>query len=131
MTKGDKRGWKLTETFGAPPTWLLPVGSPSFMINFFVLAIGSVCTFTYLAYIYVKSRSVWVTSVAHITLNNSAAAFSYFAVIQNQILANVGLTLTILIVIAILYYRKEWNVFAEYFANSGELQDLRLSGGIA
>ena len=30
ITKWDKRGWKLTETFGAPPTLLLPVGSPFF-----------------------------------------------------------------------------------------------------
>ncbi len=85
------------------------------MLNFTFLAIGSVCTFTYLAYVYVKSESVWITSVAHITMNNAAASFSYYVIVQNQVLANIGLTLTMIIVIAILYYRKELNIFREYF----------------
>ena len=85
------------------------------LLNFFILAIGSVFTFTYLAYVYVKSRSVWVTSLAHIAMNNSAASFSYFAVIQNQILANIGLTLTMVVVLAVLYFRKELDVFPKYF----------------
>lgn len=85
-------------------------------LNFIILGIGSTCTFTYLAYVYVKSRSVWVTSFAHIVMNNSASAFSYFAVIQNQLLANLGLALTMLIVVAILYYKKELQAFNGYFA---------------
>ena len=89
------------------------------VLNFFILSIGSICTFTYLAYVYVKSRSVWVTSLAHIVMNNSASAFSYFAVIQNQLLANLGLTLTMLIVVAILYYKKELKAFKEYFETVG------------
>jgi membrane protease YdiL (CAAX protease family) len=85
------------------------------ILNFIILAIGSVCTFTYLAYVYVKSESVWVTSVAHITMNNVAASFSYYVIVQNQVLANIGLTLTMIFVVAILYYRKELNIFREYF----------------
>ncbi|HEY5730799.1 MAG TPA: CPBP family intramembrane glutamic endopeptidase [Anaerolineales bacterium] len=85
------------------------------ILNFIILGIGSVCTFIYLAYVYVKSRSVWVTSLAHIVLNNSASAFSYFAVIQNQLLANLGLAVTMLIVAAALYYKKELKTFEEYF----------------
>jgi membrane protease YdiL (CAAX protease family) len=80
-------------------------------INFIILAVSSICTFTYLAYIYVKSQSVWVTSLAHIAMNNSALSFSYFAIVQNQTLANVGLALTMMIVIAILYYKKELEIF--------------------
>ena len=75
------------------------------LLNFIILAIGAVCTFTYLAYIYVKSESVWVTSLAHIAMNNSAASFSYFVILQNQILGNIGLTLTMVLVVAILYFR--------------------------
>jgi membrane protease YdiL (CAAX protease family) len=86
------------------------------LLNMLILAVGSICTFTYLAYIYVKSESVWITSLAHITLNNSAASFSYFVIIQHQVLANLGLTLTMLIVIAVLYYRDQLKIFKEYFA---------------
>jgi len=89
------------------------------VLNLFILSIGSICTFTYLAYVYVKSRSVWVTSLAHIAMNNSASAFSYFAVVQNQLLANLGLTMTMLIVVAVLYYKNELKAFKEYFENAG------------
>jgi membrane protease YdiL (CAAX protease family) len=65
-----------------------------------VLAVGSVCAFTYLAWVFTKSGSIWVAAVAHITLNNAAASFSYFAVIENQLLANLGLTLTMLLALA-------------------------------
>ncbi len=88
------------------------------VVNFIVLAVGSLCTFIYLAYIYVKSRSVWVTSLAHIAMNNSAASFSYFAVIQDQVLANIGLALTMVIVVAVLYFRKELDIFQKYFQES-------------
>jgi membrane protease YdiL (CAAX protease family) len=82
-------------------------------LNFFILATGSICTHTYLAYAYVKSKNIWVASIAHISMNNAAASFSYFAVVQNQLLANLGLTLTVLIVIVVLYYRQEFNIFAD------------------
>ena len=48
-------------------------------------------------------------------MNNAAASFSYFAVLQNQFLANLGLTFTLLIVVAVLYYKKELKVFNDYF----------------
>ena len=105
--------WHLPLALIIPQTAQYPLWQN--LLNFLILAIGSVCTFTYLAYIYVKSRSVWVTSLAHITMNNSAASFSYFAIIQNQILANVGLALTMIIVVAVLYFRKELGVFPRYF----------------
>jgi len=83
------------------------------LLNHFILAIGSICTFTYLAYVYVKSKSIFVTALAHIVLNNAAASFSYFVTVQNQLLANLGLTLTMVSVITILYLRKELAVFQE------------------
>ena len=88
------------------------------LLIFVILAVGSVCTFTYLAYVYVKSRSVWVTSLAHIVMNNSAMSFSYFAIVQNKILANIGLMLTMIIVVAVLYYKKELNIFSNYFQDN-------------
>lgn len=85
------------------------------LVNLIVLAVGSICTYIYLAYVYIKSNSIFVPSVAHITMNNAAASFSYFAIINNQLLANIGLTLTMLAVVAILYYKKKLSIFADYF----------------
>jgi hypothetical protein len=85
------------------------------LLTLVVMAIGSICTFTYLAYVYVKSKSVFVVSIAHITMNNVAASISYFAILKNQLVANIGLTLTMLIVVAILYYKKDLSIFSRYF----------------
>lgn len=102
-----------------PVAWMVPqsVGLPLWqaVLNFVVLGIGSLCTFTYLAYAYVKSRSVWVASIAHIVMNNSAASFSYLAILQNQVLANVGLALSMVVVVAVLYWTGELRVFKDYF----------------
>ena len=102
-------GWHLPLVLVAPSA--IEYSTAQMLLNHLILAVGSVCTFTYLAYVYVKSRNVFVTALAHITLNNAAASFSYFVTIQNQLLANFGLTLTMLIVIAILYFRRELNIF--------------------
>jgi len=109
--------WHLPLAFVIPQTTDTSLGKS--ILNFIILAIGSICTFVYLAYVYVKSRSVWVTSLAHIAMNNSAASFSYFAVLQNQFLANMGLSLAMLIVILILYYKDELKTFKEYFEMEG------------
>ena len=105
--------WHLPLILVVPQTADYPLWQ--ILLNLVIMAIGSLCTFTYLAYIYVKSNSVFVTSVAHITMNNVAASFSYFAIINNQFLANFGLTLIMLAVVAILYFKKELFVFADYF----------------
>ncbi|HEX9074337.1 MAG TPA: hypothetical protein VF932_01095, partial [Anaerolineae bacterium] len=84
-------------------------------VNFVVTAIGSVCTFIYLAYVYVKSRSVFVTAIAHIAMNNASMSLSYFVILQNQVLANVGTVLAMVIVVAFLYYKNQFAVFGEYF----------------
>lgn len=85
------------------------------MLNLGIGAVGAVSTFTYLAYIYTKSQSVFVTSIAHIAMNNAAISISYFATAERQLLANVGLTLSTLLVVALLHYRKELSIFAEYY----------------
>jgi uncharacterized protein len=86
------------------------------IINICILSIGSICTFTFMAYVYIKSENIFVVSVAHITLDNVARSFSYFVIVQNQIMANLGLTITMLLVVAIIYYSKEWQVFRNYFS---------------
>jgi membrane protease YdiL (CAAX protease family) len=84
--------------------------------NGIVLAIGSICTFIFFAYVYSKSVSIWVVSLVHAVFNNGSRSFSYFTKVENQLLANLGLTITMLAVVAFLYYRKEFKVFAEFFA---------------
>ncbi len=106
-------GWHLPLALVVPGAAERPFWEAS--LEFVVLAIGSVCTFTYLAYVYVKSRSVWVSALAHITMNNSAASFSYFVVVRNQALANVGLAATMALVVATLYWTGELKVFAERY----------------
>lgn len=96
--------WHIPITFMSPQ----PAGSPVWIsiLNYLILAIGSICSFVYLAYIYTKSESVFVTSFAHISMNNAAASLSYFVLVQSQVLANLGLTLTMLIVIVIMLTKK-------------------------
>jgi len=101
--------WHLPLGWVIPQTTQYPFHEQ--LLNFIILGIGSICAFIYLAYVYVKSRSIWVTALAHIVLNNAAASFSYFVVIQNQVLANLGLTLTMVVVVLILWLLRELNIF--------------------
>lgn len=105
--------WHLPLAFVIPQTAETPLWQS--ILNFIILAVGSLCTFIYLAYVYVKTRSVWVASFAHIVMNNSAQSFSYFVTIQNQLLANAGVVVTMLIVAAILIRKGALETFAEYF----------------
>ena len=83
--------------------------------NGIVLAIGSIFTFVFFAYVYARSGSIWVASFVHAVFNNGSRSFSYFATVENQILANLGLAITMLAVVAFLYSRKEFEVFEEFF----------------
>lgn len=71
------------------------------VINYFAMAIGSICTHCYLSYVFVKTKCIWVAALAHITINNVSAAFAFFVIIENQTLANLGLVTTMILVVAI------------------------------
>ncbi len=96
--------WHIPISFMMPQAVEVPVWIS--ILNHLILAVGSMCTFAYLAYVYVKSGSIFVASIAHIAMNNAASSFSYFVTLQNQTLANLGLTLTMLIVVAIMIAKK-------------------------
>jgi membrane protease YdiL (CAAX protease family) len=102
--------WHVPISFMIPQTVEMPVRAS--ILNYLILAVGSVCTFAYLAYVYVKSGSVFVTSIAHIAMNNAAASLSYFVIVQNQLLANLGLTLAMLVLVAVMFAKKLF-VFSE------------------
>jgi hypothetical protein len=103
-----------------PLLLILPAGAPiplwQAAVNHIGAIIGSICTHTYLCYIYARSRSILVPSIAHITLDNAARSMSYFVVLQNQFTANLALNLTMVIILAVLYYSKELKILAEPFA---------------
>lgn len=82
--------------------------------NGIVLAIGSICTFVFFAYVYAKSGTIWVAALAHAVFNNGSRSFSYFAKVENQLLANLGLAVTMVIVVAVLYFRKDLGVFERF-----------------
>ncbi len=105
--------WHIPLLFVFPSVQNLTIGQTIF--NILILGVGAICTHTFLAYVYIKSQNIFVTSVAHITLDNVARSFAYFAIVQNQFKANLGLTITMLIVVAVLYFSKEWKVFRDYF----------------
>lgn len=85
------------------------------MWNLAIMAVGSVCTFAYLSYVYVSSRSVWVTALAHIVLNNASASLGYFFVLQSQFLANLGTVLVMALVVTWLFATGRFSVFEAYF----------------
>lgn len=78
------------------------------IINFIAMPIGSIATFIYLAYVLEKTGSIWVTAFAHIVMNNTQGAFSYFIVIQDQTLANLGVVVAAVIFCAALPGRYFW-----------------------
>jgi membrane protease YdiL (CAAX protease family) len=94
------------------------------MLNLIILAVGSICTFIYLAYVYVKSHSIFVTSIAHIAMNNAAAALSYYVIVRDQLLANACTTLTMVLVVGFLYITHQLNVFEQTcITDSTEVQE--------
>jgi membrane protease YdiL (CAAX protease family) len=80
-----------------------------------LLALGSICTHTYLAYVYLKTRSVFVTALAHIAMNNAQASLSYLFVVDNMLLANICLVLVMVFVVTVLAATGRFKVFEQYF----------------
>jgi membrane protease YdiL (CAAX protease family) len=96
--------WHLPLALIIPSQSDLPLGTS--ILSFAIRAVGSICAFTYFAYVYVKSGSIFVTSIAHIAMNNAASAFSYYIVLKDQLLADLGLTLTMFAVVGFLFLTK-------------------------
>jgi len=82
-------------------------------INAVTLAIGAIFTHVYLAYVYVRSSSIFVVSLAHITLNNASAALGYFVALQDQLRANLATALVMMLVVGFLQARGHLRVFRD------------------
>ena len=86
-------------------------------LNITVLAVGSICTFTFLAYSYARTRNILVASLAHITINNATHAIGYYAVLSDNLAGNAVLSLTMLVVVAVLFATKQFKAFDAFFAS--------------
>lgn len=82
--------------------------------------VGSICTHIYLCYVFAKSRSIFVPSIAHIAMNNAARSLAYFVVIQNQFTANLMQYLAMILVVTLLYYRNELKVIPEFLSEQND-----------
>lgn len=104
--------WHLPLVFVVPSVQL---PACQMAVNFVMLAAGSICTFAYLVYVYAKTGSIWITAVAHITLNNASQSLSYFVVVQDNVLANAGTIVVMALVVGWLYQRGELTAIARAF----------------
>lgn len=87
---------------------LTPVQS---LANVVILAIGAIFTFTFLAYVYVKSASILVVSFAHVVVNNASRSLSYIVILDDQLVANLGLSIAGGVVVLALAWSGELRVF--------------------
>ncbi len=107
--------WHLPLVLVVPSVALEPL---PMALNILALAAGSVCTFIYLVYVYARTSSIWITAIAHITLNNASQSLSYFLVLQDQFVANLATVLVMALLVGWLYWRRELDVIARAFGPS-------------
>ena len=84
--------------------------------------IGSIATHTYFSYVYAKSRSIFVPSVAHIARNNAARSFSYFVILRDQFTAKIVQSLVMVLIVVFLLYKKELIVISEFLSANAARQ---------
>lgn len=106
-----------------PLALVVPAAAPvplwQTILNHVAALVGSICTHTYLCYVYAKSRSIFVPSIAHIAMNNASRSFAYFVVVTNQFNANLAQYIAMIVVVALLYYRKELHIIPEFLSQTG------------
>lgn len=81
--------------------------------NGLVLAVGACCTSIFFAYAYARSGTIWLPSFVHAVFNNASRSASYFTKIEDQLMANVGLTATMVLVVVILCLKGGFAEFAK------------------
>lgn len=97
-----------------PLGWIMPTTQEAelweMVLNSLLLGIGSICTHTYFAYVLMKTRSIWIAALAHITFNNASTALSFFVSINDQTRANAGLVLTMVLAVLVGFWKFNfWN----------------------
>lgn len=116
-------GGSLWYAWHLPLLLILPPAAPEPLWKLLIdqggALIGATSTHTYLCYVYAKSRSIFVPSVAHIAMNNAARSFSYFVVLENQFTGNITQYVVMILVIVFLYWRKELAAVPVFLAEDG------------
>lgn len=118
--------WHVPLTLVFPPAQ--PLSPEQTAVNLGALAVGSLFTFTFLAYVYVKSESIWVVSFAHIAINNASRSLSYFVVVEDAVRANLVLALAAGLVVGVLFWSGELRAFGRYFTRSADTVSLSIEG---
>ncbi len=98
-------GWHLPVLLVVPAAAPLPAGQA--VVDQVGAIVGAIATHTYLCYVYSKSKSIFMPSVAHIALNNAARSLSYFVVLQDQFAANLVQNAVFLIIVVVLVLNGE------------------------
>jgi hypothetical protein len=103
-----------------PLVLIFPASAPiplwQTLTNHAFAIVGSICTHTYLCYVFAKSRSIFVPSIAHITMNNASRSLAYFVVIQNQFAANLMQYIVMIFVVVFLHHRNELKAIPEFLS---------------
>ncbi|MCE7859073.1 MAG: CPBP family intramembrane metalloprotease [Chloroflexi bacterium CFX2] len=107
-----------------PLALVFPVPAPipvwQTIINHLAAIIGAICTHTYLCYVYARSKSIFVPSIAHIAMNNATRSLAYFVVIENQFTANLMQYIVMIFVIALLYQQNDLKVILEFLSEPND-----------
>lgn len=90
------------------------------VLNAIILAIGSVATFIFLAYVFAESGSIWVASFVHAVLNNGSRSLGYFAAVESQIKANLALAAVMVAVVLVLYASGRLRVLDGFLSGSSD-----------
>jgi membrane protease YdiL (CAAX protease family) len=67
------------------------------------LAVGAVCTAAVFAWAYAATRSIFIPSLLHITINNVSRALSYWVELRDQVMADCMLAVAMLLVTGVVY----------------------------
>ena len=98
-----------------PLVLLVPAGATPMSyapLQLAALAVGSVCTAAVFAWAYAATRSIFIPSLLHITINNASRALSYWVELRDQVTADCMLAVAMLLVVGAVYAAGGFRRFA-------------------
>jgi len=109
--------WHLPLSLLAPTVSSYPAVVDALRLLF--LALGSIATFTVLAYAYAETGNIFIPSLLHGTVNNASRAFSYWVSLDNQALADISPAVSMIAIVLALYKTGRFKAF-EKLEKAGE-----------
>lgn len=83
-------------------------------LDFAALAIGALASFALFAWIFVRCGSVWAPALFHAVLNNGSRALSYWVHVENQLRADVALSVVMVLTVLLLWRAGQFEAFARW-----------------